>query len=59
MAGTIALTPSCLATSASAVKSTPPKGTVVLRTPTLPPACWNDCPVAMAARLDDGEMPYP
>ncbi len=57
MAGTMALMPFCLATSASAVKSTLPKGTVVSRTPTLPPACWNDCAVPMAARLEDGEMP--
>ena len=59
MAGTMALMPACLAESAAAVKSTLPKGTVVSMTPTLPPACWNESPVEMAARLDDGEMPYP
>ena len=59
MAGTIALTPFCLATSASGVNATLPNGTVVLRTPTLPPAFLNESAVAMAARLEEGEIPYP
>jgi hypothetical protein len=56
MAGEMALTPFFLATNASLVKSTPPKGTVVSSTPTLPPACLNESAVAMAALLDEGEM---
>ena len=41
------------------VNATPPNGMDVSTTPTLPPACWNDCAVCSAARLDEGEIPYP
>ena len=60
MAGTIALTPFSLATSASLVKSTLPKGTVVFEhARPCPRRAGRTRRWLSAARLEDGEMPYP
>ena len=58
MAGTMALTPFCLATSAVAgeVHAAEGDGGVEHARPCRP-ACLNDSAVPMAARLDEGEMP--